>query len=446
MCLMARPPPPAMSSESSSILTSITAVLTWIISLRLSIRKSLLHVVQPVSNAIAYPRHRYIPSGWYPIEDLIDGAVGAVEDPSEIPASYGLEASLDFDAAMPLIYPQTAVLFQEDDEYYESTGDFVGFWNTFLDAIDGSYCTYSAYGETGDCVDPACADPVYPDLHPGGYKGAPQCGVYKPTNVISISYGAWDYPDNYMKRQCDEWMKLGLQGVTIVVSSGDDGVGADEYCYPGPDGLIFEPTEASECPYVLSVGSTQFDRYNTSAPPTPWEKLNEIATTRFASGSGFSNVFGVPSWQKSAINGYFAQVDLPFSAYHHYVIDNDFTSVKGGVFHHGGRAYPDIAAIGDRQVVLQEGVWYRVGGTSLSAPVVGSILTLVNERRIAAGKKSVGYLNPTLYAHPEVFNDITVGSSPGCNSTGFVCASGWDPVSGLGSINYPEFEALLLSL
>lgn len=41
-----------------------------------------------------------------------------------------LEAPLDFDSSQPLIYPQGLVLFQEDDEYYESTGDFNGFWNS----------------------------------------------------------------------------------------------------------------------------------------------------------------------------------------------------------------------------------------------------------------------------------------------------------------------------
>jgi tripeptidyl-peptidase-1 len=70
-------------------------------------------------------------------------------------------------------------------------------------------------------------DPSYPDPNPGGYKGQLQCGVYKPTNVISISYGDGeaDLPDFYMKRQCNEWMKLALQGTTIVMSSGDNGVG-----------------------------------------------------------------------------------------------------------------------------------------------------------------------------------------------------------------------------
>ena len=57
--------------------------------------------------------------------------------------------------------------------------------NNFLDAIDGSYCSFSAYGETGNSP----LDPPYPDPNPGGYKGQLQCGVYTPTHVISISYG-----------------------------------------------------------------------------------------------------------------------------------------------------------------------------------------------------------------------------------------------------------------
>lgn len=33
------------------------------------------------------------------------------------------------------------------------------------------------------------------------------CGVYKPTNVISVSYGGqkWDYPAAYQQRQCHEY-------------------------------------------------------------------------------------------------------------------------------------------------------------------------------------------------------------------------------------------------
>lgn len=42
------------------------------------------------------------------------------------------------------------------------------------------------------------------------------------------------------------------------------------------------------------------------------------------------------------------------------------------------------------------GVWHNVFGTSCSSPVVGSIVTLLNDARLAAGKKPVGFLNPIL--------------------------------------------------
>ncbi|TVY25147.1 Tripeptidyl-peptidase sed1 [Lachnellula hyalina] len=388
-----------------------------------------------------------IPNGTYPEERLIDGAIGATEDTTEyVPTD--LEAPLDFDSSSPLIYPQGLVLFQEDDEYYESTGAFNGFWNTFLDAIDGSYCTYSAFGETGDCTAEECFDPSYPDPNPGGYTGQLQCGVYKPTNVISISYGAGEYgwPDYYMKRQCNEWMKLALQGTTIVMSSGDAGVGGAT-CL-GDSGKIFEVDFASSCPYVLSVGSTEWDSFDNTTTPTPGKKLNEVATKRFPSGGGFSNVFGVPDYQRDAVSAYFDQVEstLGFDGYHHFVTDGNFSSVTGGVYHHGGRAYPDVGAVGDRQVVYNNGSWWLVGGTSLSAPVFGAVLTLANEARIAAGKSTVGFIHPVLYQHPEAFNDITVGSNPGCGSTGFPAAKGWDPVTGLGTPNFPVLLKVLMGL
>lgn len=44
--------------------------------------------------------------------------------------------------------------------------------------------------------------------------------------MISISYGGQeaDLPASYQQRQCNEFMKLGMQGVSIVLASGDSGV------------------------------------------------------------------------------------------------------------------------------------------------------------------------------------------------------------------------------
>lgn len=61
--------------------------------------------------------------------------------------------------------------------------------------------------------------------------------------MISISYGGDEnsMPVNYQRRQCNEIMKLGMQGISVVVASGDDGVaGGDGTCI-GPKGRIFVP-------------------------------------------------------------------------------------------------------------------------------------------------------------------------------------------------------------
>lgn len=99
-------------------------------------------------------------------------------------------------------------------------------FNNFLDAIDGTYCTF----EGGD--DPT-QDAIYPDPYGGGYEGPEDCGTAKPTNVISTSYSynEADLTPFYTARQCAEYAKLGLMGVTVLYSSGDYGVaGNGGYC------------------------------------------------------------------------------------------------------------------------------------------------------------------------------------------------------------------------
>lgn len=56
--------------------------------------------------------------------------------------------------AYPIVHPQTITVWNVDDIHYQTWENDTYTWgfNTLLDAIDGSYCTYSAYGETGDLV------------------------------------------------------------------------------------------------------------------------------------------------------------------------------------------------------------------------------------------------------------------------------------------------------
>ena len=147
--------------------------------------------------------------GQRPKLDSIDGGVVQQTNAS---FNFNGESDLDLEYAMTLVYPQKVVLYQ--------VGDLVegASFNNFLDAIDGSYCTY-------DGGDDATQDAVYPDPAAGGYKGAENCGTFRATNVISTSYGynEADLTPAYEMRQCHEYMKLGLQGVTVLYSSGDFG-------------------------------------------------------------------------------------------------------------------------------------------------------------------------------------------------------------------------------
>lgn len=190
------------------------------------------------------------PNGTFPTLKRVDGASKLPDLRLDTNSLADLESSLDLESeysnhirayrsdtsivVYPLVYPNEVQLFQVDDLFWES--DFVlgplprfGLFNTLLDAIDGSYCDYKAFGVQGDSP---TIDPVYPDLHndsgqPGpNWRHPHQCGVFTPPGVLTVSY-SWDeqaYPKNYSRRQCNEFAKLAMQGTTIVVSSGDFGV------------------------------------------------------------------------------------------------------------------------------------------------------------------------------------------------------------------------------
>lgn len=211
-----------------------------------------------------------IPKGTHPEAYIIGNttASGTVDQA-------GGEATLDYDMAYPIVWPQGIVDFQT--EYKEEFP--TNLFDTFLDAIDGTYCTYKG----GD-------DPVVDGTSP-----TRQCGTFKPTNVISISYGLAEeeYPVGYQKRQCEEYMKLGLQGVSLFLASGDYGV-AEDQCL-GPNADIFVADQAAACPYMTAVGSTELPKGTTAGD-------EEIATARFGSGGGFSNIFPQPAYQKHAVN------------------------------------------------------------------------------------------------------------------------------------------------
>ena len=55
-----------------------------------------------------------------------------------------------------------------------------------------------------------------------------------------------------------------------------------------------------------------------------------------------------------------------------------------------------VAILSANYVVAINGEYELVYGTSASSPVTASILSAVNDARLAIGKKPIGFINPTV--------------------------------------------------
>jgi len=252
-----------------------------------------------------------------------------------------------------------------------------------------------------------------------------------------------------------EAIRLAAMGVTVLVSSGDNGAaGAASMCNTNSGssqspwtgttswtGAGYFPSFPASSPYVTAVGATQGPETG-DAEIACQSNQGGIITT----GGGFSTFYATPTWQQDAVDAYFNSLpagDVPTSGYNR-----------------NGRGYPDISLIGVNYQTVIQGQMANLFGTSASAPVFAAMLTLLNAARATNNRTSVGFINPTLYGYgmPNTFgpngenfnpfNDITSGhnqctargndGSILCCSSGFASAPGWDPVTGWGSVFYPE--------
>ncbi|KAF8919231.1 family S53 protease-like protein [Mucidula mucida] len=229
----------------------------------------------------------------------------------------------------------------------------------------------------------------------------------EPPTVVTTSYGydEADLPKYLANYMCNQYMSLGTRGVSVLFASGDGGVAGtrQKQC------TIFVPTFPASCPWQTAVGATG--------------GINPEVAASLSSG-GFSNYFPSPDYQKPAISKYLTALG----------------STNSGRYHASGRAFPDVAAQGEKVIIGYRGRYGLVEGTSCSSPIFASVISLINDRLIAAGKPVLGFLNPFIYANPQAFFDITAGSNPGCDTNGFPATTGWNPVTGMGT---PNFSALL---
>lgn len=113
---------------------------------------------------------------------------------------------------------------------------------------------------------------------------------------------------------------------------------------------------------------------------------------------------------------------------------------------------------------MNKGKQIATGGTSAASPIVASIIADLNSVRMAAGKSSLGFLNPFLYFLAQhALHDITEGAAQGCQGTNLQTGQpvpgvipipyatwnatpGWDPATGLGTPNFEKLSKLVLEL
>ncbi|KAF9814365.1 hypothetical protein IEO21_05160 [Rhodonia placenta] len=347
-------------------------------------------------------------------------------DPACLEALYGIPTT-------PATEASNYIVVTGYDDQYPSTSDLENFLGSYQSA-ESSSASYTVVELDGGSYDPSdpgdeadldiqytvglalgvnvtffsvgedTSDGVFGFLDTANYW----LGQSTAPSVITTSYGSdeSDISVGVFNSLCNAYASLGARGTSVLFASGDGGVSGSQ----SGSCTDFVPTFPSGCPYVTSVGATQNTGPETAAD--------------FSSG-GFSNVFGTPSFQSSDVSSYLSYLG----------------TTNQGLYNASGRGFPDVSAQGVDFIIGYEGEFYTVSGTSCASPTFASVIGLVNDRLVAAGKSPLGWLNPFLYSTGKsALTDITSGDNPGCNTNGFTATTGWDPVTGLGT---PVFSALL---
>jgi kumamolisin len=258
-----------------------------------------------------------------------------------------------------------------------------------------------------------------------GFHGVLTAAVHdteRSPSVISISWGG---PEDAWTAQArnafdDVLIDAAALGITVLAAAGDHGAG--DAVKQGKAHADYPASSA----YMIGCGGTTLFNDNGQASEVVWNDGDGWAT-----GGGISDVFTQPRWQL---------VTLP-------------ANVNGTG--QPGRGVPDVAGNADNAsgyIVLVDGHWIPVGGTSAVAPLYAGLTALINQ---ALGQP-VQALLQKLYGmstaeRASVFQDITTGDNTvpqsqfGPAVTGYQATAGWDACTGLGSINGTALLQLLRS-
>jgi kumamolisin len=232
-------------------------------------------------------------------------------------------------------------------------------------------------------------------------------------DVISISWGSPE-PDPADQKEMQElsayhelFVSAASMGISVCVATGDHGT-ADLDAFHWDRKIHVDHPACDD--HVLACGGTQID---AAGNDVAWNDGTAFNTSTddgggWASGGGISKCYAVPDYQQNA--------NLP-------------VSLDGGT---SGRGTPDIAMSATNYFVRVDSAEYASGGTSAVAPLMASLIALLNQ----AKGKNVGFLNPFLYAKAAsgVVRDVTQGTNGIADTvTGYNAGPGWDACTGLGT-------------
>jgi subtilase family serine protease len=227
---------------------------------------------------------------------------------------------------------------------------------------------------------------------PSALDAAVDRAVAMGARFVSNSYGGPE--DSSILREDKHFNR---RSVAMVAAAGDDGYGVN---YP------------ASSRYVTAVGGTRLYKLTTHRG---WGE-----TAWGGTGSGCSRFEPKPSWQhdgsckRRTVNDTAAVADPETG-----IATYDTFNTCGNV---SSQACDTLLNSGAEQG--QNG-WSRVGGTSLSAPIVAGIYAL--------GRHGVHYAS-RLYSHTKWLNDVTHGSNGSCGGR-YLChaKTRYDGPSGLGT-------------
>jgi subtilase family serine protease len=334
--------------------------------------------------------------------------------------------------------------------------------------------------------------------------------------IMSASYGdcEFEFGTSGNAFYNSLWQQAAAEGISVFISSGDQDAavcdidGNQNAAFATQFGLAVNGIASP--PYVTAVGGTDFNDYSTAS--TYWNSTNA------ANGSSAKGYIPELPWNDSCANPAFAAAnnlnDTP-SQLCNLVSDSANIASNGrflnniggsggvsacttnsgstvatcsggyakpswqigtGVPADGKRDVPDVSLfasngfLGNAYIFVENGIYYGVGGTSVSSPAMAGLMALIVHKQGAAqglanpalyklfGQETLGNCNSSTVANGNscVFYDTTYGNivapckagSPNCVTTpsdpnytqygilsGDYTTAGYDLASGLGSVN-----------